>query len=138
MKRKDLSMDSIKHYANLQYHRSTILEGVRLAAFRNMDHLGRAMTAVGVSAFTEDREIVAVQDQMLRDQGMDPSPANRWLLGMATWYTWEVYLCLLFAELESYIQESKRNPSLVFGPLEEFLTHNGTVVQQMEILRHKM
>ena len=75
--RNGLSIDAIKHYRNLQYHRSAILGGVRLIAFRNFDHLTRAATRLGISSLADDSDFDAVCDQMFKDQDMDPSLNNR-------------------------------------------------------------
>ena len=137
MNHKGLSNGSIRHYANLQYHRSTILEGVRLAAFRNIGHLNRAMAVAGLSCLTDQGAIIAVEDQMLNDQGMDPSPGNRELLGLVTWLTWEIYLRLLYAELDIYRRESRKNSTPAFCPLDEYFKLHPEVDKQLGVLRGK-
>lgn len=51
---------------------------------------------------------------------------------------WEMYLCLLYVELEGYRAASNRDPSLAFGPLEELLAHKATVVESLKAVRDKV
>ena len=135
---RTLRIGSIKHYRSLQYHRGLILEGVRLAAFRNINHLNRTMRKLGLTQLKSETEIRAVQDQMLKDQGMEQDTKNRLLIGCVTWYTWETYLCLLYAEWESYSAASKGDTALVFNPLEKFHKVNKNVIENLKTLRNKL
>ena len=133
-----LGIEAITHYRNLQYHRSVILEGIRIIALRNLNHLDRTMTALGVNTLADDRDIEAVNDWMFKDQGMDPDLNSRSILEFATFIPWEMYLCLLSVELESYRTESKKDPRLVFSPLEELFQSNEATIQHLNALRDKI
>ena len=56
----ELDSEVVRFYRNLQHHRSTIMEGVRLIAFRNINHMFRAMTRLGIQSISNDAEIDAV------------------------------------------------------------------------------
>ena len=134
----ELDLGIVRFYRNLQHHRSTILEGVRLIAFRNINHMFRAMKRLGIQSFSNDGEIEAVCDIMFQEQGMDPSLNSRQVLEFATTIPWESYCCLLFAELESYQRASHKNPSLRFAPLESFCLSHGDVLDHLNIMRDKV
>ena len=136
--RSDSPDEAINHYRNLQYHRSVILEGVRNIAFRNINHLTRVMKNQGMTQLTDDREIDTVYDLMFQDQHLDPDLNSRRILEFVTWVPWEMYLCLLSAEIESYRRESRRDPALLFGPLEAFFQSNETTIQHLNTLRDKV
>ena len=136
--RTDSPNEAIKHYRNLQYHRSVILEGVRIIAFRNVDHLGRVMESLGISQATDDRDIEAVYELMFQGQDLDPDLSSRWVMEAATWIPWEMYLCLLSAELESYRRESRRDSALLFDLLEAFFQSNRDTIQHLNTLRDKL
>ena len=79
-----------------------------------------------------------VLDKMLLDHGMDPSKENRWVLGWASRASWEIYMCLLFAGIEQYRTVSCKHPEIRFGPIEEFLNRNGTLVEHVGAVRDKL
>ncbi len=136
--RSHLPNEAIKHYRNLQYHRSVILEGVRVIAFRNINHQTRVMKNLGMSQLIDDRDIDAVYNLMFQDQDLDPDLNSRRILEFVTWVPWEMYLCLLSAELESYRRESRRDPALLFDPLEALFQSNETTIQHLTTLRDKV
>ena len=74
--RNGLSIDAIKHYRNLQYHRSAILGGVRLIAFSNFDHLTRAGREVykGTWHYGKARWVVTEAGERVY-----PQPEDRWI-----------------------------------------------------------
>ena len=51
--RDRLPIATLRHYRNLRRHRSTILEGIRRIAVRNINHLTRAMTRLGIRICAE-------------------------------------------------------------------------------------
>ena len=89
-------------YRNLLHHRTVILEGIRLIASRNIIHLTDARTACAARSQSPDEDdwIARVQARMLADQGLDDSKFNRTVIGWATFYPVQVYLALLYAEIE--------------------------------------
>ena len=114
-------MRLVKNYRNLRFHRAFLMEGVRLVAFRNIEHLFRTQKMLGIHALTNDEEIDAVVDSMLDDQGMERNPINRNARARATWGPWEIYLCLLYAEIKMYQDVSKLNSNLIYKPLSKFI-----------------
>ena len=130
-----MNRELLQHYTRFHYHRCNVLEGVRVAAFRNIDHLSRVMAAAGIDKLATESSIAAIQDTMLRDQGLEPTPTRRWLLGCGLSNTWEVYLCLLFAEIESY--QSNR-ALFAFPALDEFITINSEILNSLKAVRDKL
>ena len=57
----------IDYYAKLREHRCRVTEGIRVIAFRNMDHLTTAQQYVGVRKFSSEADIIAVQNKMLEE-----------------------------------------------------------------------
>ena len=101
-------------YRNLFHHRMVIAEGIRLIASRNMIHLteARAACAAYARSLDEDDWIARVQAKMLADQGLEDSKLNRTVIGWATFYPVQVYLALLYAELE-YIRRNRDKSALL-------------------------
>ena len=101
---------------NLIYHRDLILEPIRRLAFRNMRHLSDAMAAhhvpadaeVGSAEFKE--WVRELQDQMLRNQGSEPSELDRVLIEIATFTPVKLYLGLLYAEIEYLDERAGEHP----------------------------
>ena len=116
-----VDLDLMKYYAKLRDHRCGITEGIRIIAFRNMDHLSRVGTQLSTTDLADEASRIRIQNKMLEDQGLECSHMNRWLLGMATWVPWEIYMCLLYAEIENYTVISQKLPSLKFPALGELL-----------------
>lgn len=114
------------------------MEGIRILALRNISHVRRTVTAVGMNTLGDGRDIDAVYDRMFKDQGMDPEFNSRSVLRFVTGVPLEVYFCLLSVELESYRSASEREPRLVFGPLEEFFQSNETSIQHLNAFRDKI
>ena len=125
----------VRHLERIYNHRLYVLEGIRVAAHRNMDHLTRTMRSFGIERFTSDASLIAVQNRMLQDQGLQPNPTQRWLLGSSASNAWEVYLCLLYAEIESY--RSNRGP-FRFPTLDAFIRDNSEAIRAMKSLRDKL
>ena len=58
-----------------------------------------------------------VQNKMLEDQGLDQTEANRSALVWASRAAWEIYMCLLYAEIEHYRAVSQKHPHITYAPL---------------------
>lgn len=101
-------------YRNLFHHRTVIAEGIRQVACRNMIHLTEARVACAAHSrsLNEDDWIGRVQAKMLADQGLVDSKVNRTVIGWATFYPVQVYLALLYAEIE-YIQRNRERSGLL-------------------------
>ena len=76
------SIDSslLDYYSKLREHRCRITEGIRVIAFRNMDHLTAAAQHVDVRKLTDEADYIRVQDEMLADQGVEQTNTQRSLL----------------------------------------------------------
>lgn len=128
-------MDLLKHYRNIQYHRSMILEGIRTAALRNMTHMSRVMEQLGIPDLSSEESTAAVQNQMLKDQGMEPTDFNRYVISRVKWQTWEVYLCVLYAEIEYY--ENNRQ-IFEYQALDDFCSAEQLTIHNLRELRDKL
>ena len=126
------------YYWNLREHRCRVVEGIRAVAFRNMDHLSAAEKQVGVEAPYSEDDYSKVQDQMLADQRVEQTPVQRWLLANATWMPWEMYICLLYAEIEYYMEVSKKHSSLSYKPLDDFLGSHDAIARSLKDVREKL
>lgn len=124
-----------QHFERLHGHRTGIVEGVRAVAFRNMDHLARVMKRARIDSFTNDTSIAKVQDAMIREQGLEPTPTRRWLLGSGLANAWEVYQCLVLAEVESY--RSIRD-SFALAQLDALIDRNATALDALKTFRDKL
>ena len=105
-------------------------------AFRNLDHLSNVINKLNISNINND--LVLIQDQMLRDQKLEPSEINRTILAYGTWAPWEIYLCLLHAEVEYYKAISEKEPRLIYKPIQIFIERNDSILQSLRLLRNKI
>ena len=113
-----MDMQFVNFYRNLLYHRTSMLEGVRLVAFRNVSHLRRTSRRLAVDDPDDADAYRALLDSMIADQGMDANDETRWILELTNRYVWETYLCVLYAEIEAYQDTSANYPELKFEPLD--------------------
>lgn len=135
---RDLSTrDLLHYYRNLRYHRYNVLEGIRLVAFRNVGKLHEAMGEIGLDRLTSAGDVAVVQDRMLAGQGVPADPITRMVMGWITFLPWEVYLCLLYAEIESYQKTAKSLPVVQHSALSDFLQRHETAVDFLRAMRHK-
>ena len=125
----------LRYYTGLREHRCRITESLRVIAFRNMDHLAMAGEQMGITKMSDPVSVIIVQNRMLEDQGLEQNPTSRWLLACATWIPWEIYMCLLYAEIENYQSISQDETQLVYPPLEVYLAANTPVVQSLKEVR---
>ena len=130
-----ISSSLLDYYLKLRDHRCRIAEGIRVIAFRNVDHLNAAMRHVGATGFSDLASISPVQDKMLEDQGLERNESNRSFLGYATWIPWELYMCLLCAEIDNYEVISHKHTTLAYTPLDTYLTSHQAVVQSLRDAR---
>ena len=129
---------------NLAFHRTTILEPIRRIAFRNMQLLGNAMAVhpkpvdSGIYSPQAHRWIEVVQNQMLKDQGLEASTFNQWMLETNTFTPVKIYLALLYAELE-YLQKQNEHYPLAQTDAIETILHNETeFIDASAAFRHSM
>ncbi len=128
----------LKYYVKMRDHRCGITEGIRVIAFRNMDHLTTACEQLGIANTADEASRILVQDRMLEDQGLEKTDTNRWLLGFATWVPWEIYMCLLCAEIEHYMTVSQEHTTLVYAPLKDYLASHQALFQSLKEVRHAL
>ena len=93
------------------------------------------MKREGINRFTDTASIIRVQDAMIRDQGVEPTPTLRWQLEAGTFNVWEIYLCLLLAHVESY---RSMTGFFALPPLDNLLTRNNPVLATLKTLRDKL
>ena len=136
--RESLPNATLRHYRNLRWHRSTILEGIRRLAVRNINHRVRAMIRLGGGELGRQVTAKAVFDRLHEDQGMGTDVNSRQMVDYINTVPWEMYLCLLYVELESYLSASRRDPGLVFRPLEEFLDSKSAAIENLKTVRDKV
>ena len=129
---------TLRHYRNLRRHRSTILEGVRRIAVRNINHLMRTMTRLGIRNLGREGDAKAVLNLLFEEQGMGADVNSRPMVDYINMVPWEMYLCLLYVELESYHSASRRDPGLAFGPLEELFDSKGAAIEDLKTVRDKV
>ncbi len=136
--RDRLPSATLRHYRNLRRHRSTILEGVRRIAVRNINHLTRTMNRLGIQDLRREGDAKAVFNVLFEEQGMGADVNSRPMVDYINMIPWEMYLCLLYVELESYRSASRRDPSLAFGPLEELFDSKSAAIEDLKTVRDKV
>ena len=124
-------------YRNLLHHRTVYLEGIRRIAFRNMIHLTEAVSACEELSCSENRDdwVVRVQAKMLADQGLDGNALNRIVITLATFYPVQIYLALLYAEIEYIRRYRNRAALLEDSDVFEFLDQEQEVVFRLNGFR---
>ena len=95
-------------FSNALDHRNIIVEGIRQVAVRNMIHLTDVMQRCGLATISDDAAVERIQAVMLEDQGMENERFNRAVLPLATYYPVQIYLALLYAEIEFFERTSKK------------------------------
>ena len=134
----ELSKATLCHFLDLRQHRSTLLEGVSSIAFRHINHLMSAMSRLGLNVLTDDQSAERVLDLIYEEQGLSTDRNSRPMVEFINMIPWEMYLCLLYVELEGYRSASSRDPTLAFGPLEELLGQKAAMVEDLKTLRDKV
>ena len=113
----ELSKATLRHYLDLRQHKSTLLSGVSTIAIRHINHLMGAMSRLGLEVLNDDQSVERTLDLIYEEQGMSTDRNSRPMVKFINVIPWEMYLCLLYVELEGYRSASRREPSLAFGPL---------------------
>ena len=54
------------------------------------------------------------------------------------WYSWDIYLCLLYAEIEAYIAHAKKIPDLRDKVIDGLLCENQEILRALKIYRDKL
>ncbi|MCZ0952112.1 MAG: hypothetical protein OXJ56_05970 [Rhodospirillaceae bacterium] len=124
-------------YRNLLHHRTVYLEGIRRIAFRNMIHLREAEGACGPFSPSRNRDewALRVQAKMLADQGLEDNALNQIVIGLATFYPVQIYLALLYAEIEYIGRYRKRSALLEDGEVFDYLDRERETVSRLKGFR---
>ena len=123
-------------YGNLLYHRSVISEGTRKIAYKNMAHLSRAQQRVtGGAQMHSSDQIQQVQQEMLLDQGVEDNELNRWLVGCGTFYPMQVYLALLFAEVEFFNGHCQEYDATRDSEFSDCIRNNADYIKKLGAFR---
>ena len=133
-----LSKLTLGHFLDLRQHRSTLLEGVSNIAIRHINHLMSAMSRLSLNNLPDDQSVERVLNLIYEEQGMSTDRYSRPMVEFVNMIPWEMYLCLLYVELEGYRSASRRDPSLEFGPLEELLGQKSAIIKDLKTVRDKM
>ena len=128
---------SVGVYRNLLHHRTVYLEGIRRIAFRNMIHLREAEGACGPFSPSQNRDewALRVQAKMLADQGLEDNALNLIVNGLATFYPVQIYLALLYAEIEYIGKYRKRSALIEDGEVFDYLDREQETVSRLKGFR---
>ena len=138
MSKISIDMSLLKYYVKLRHHRCGIVEGVRSLATRNSGLIFRVGDAPGMSDFSGKEARIAFENKMLDDLGQEPNESNRELLTLILETPWEIYMCLLYVEIENYLAISKKHTSLTYKPLEVCLSENPELFQSLKEVRNSI
>ena len=132
-----MSIDNnlMQNYTKLRFHRCAIVEGVRVIAFRNMDHLFTTRVRLQAMDWGDTEAMARVRNKMLEDQGLDQTEANRSALIWASRAAWEIYMCLLYAEIEHYRAVSQKHPHIRHEPLDSYLKSHKALIEHLQSIR---
>ena len=125
----------MQSYTKLRLHRCVILEGVRVIAFRNMDHLYTTRVRLQAMDWGDSEAMARVQKKMLEHQGLEQTEANRSALVWASRAAWEIYMCLLYAEIQHYRAVSKKHPNIRYEPLDSYLKLHEALIEHLQSVR---
>ena len=132
-----MSIDNnlMENYRKLRLHRSVIVEGVRVIAFRNMDHLYTTRVRLRAMDWGDSEAMARVYNKMLEHQGLDQTEAKRSVLVWASRAAWEIYMCLLYAEIEHYTRVSQKHPIIKHEPLDSYLKSHEALIEHLKSVR---
>lgn len=133
-----MSSTKLDYYTKLRDYRCEVVEGIRQLAVRNMGHFIATVNELGFDDISNEKSLLAVQAKMLEDQQLLFSRMHRDFLGYVTFVPWEIYTCLVAAEFESYASAVKKDSSLRFTPLDEFVNAEQALIASMNKVRHKL
>ena len=126
-----------QHCCSIHYHRSLVLEGVRRAALRNIgspngEESASIVDAGAVRLFSSKyNEAVEVIEE-------DLNRICRKMFDIFISSLWDVYLCLLYEELQAYRRLVKRNSEFRYAPLSDFMDANGDLLAHLREFRDRV
>ena len=98
--RVELSKQTLRHYLHLRQHRSTLLAGMSRIAIRHINHVMGAMSRLGFKVLNDDQSVERTFDLIYDEQGMSADRNSRPIVEFINTIPWEMYLCLLYVELQ--------------------------------------
>ena len=133
-------LESLVHpYQNLFHHRTVILEGIRKIAFRNMIHLENTMNFLEESSKYGSKDklkIERIKAKMLTDQGLENNTTNQAVIEWATFFPLQLYLALLYAEIEFYQRSMAQNPILFYKDFSNYIDDNKELLYALKQFRN--
>ena len=126
-----------QYCCSIHYHRCLILEGVRRAALRNIGSLDQKKLnsiidtgAVRLFSQKYNESVEVIEEDLNR--------ICRDMFGIFMNSIWEVYLCLLYEELQAYKRLVKRNSGFGYAPLSAFMDANGDLLAHLRDFRDRV
>ena len=126
-----------QHCCSIHYHRSLVLEGVRRAALRNIgspngEESQSIVDAGAVRLFSRkyNESVEVIEEDLNRICG------DMFAIFMNS--LWDVYLCLLYEELQAYRRLVKRNSGFGYAPLSAFMDANGDLLAHLREFRDRV
>ena len=126
------------YFRDFRHHRRYVLEGIRKVFWRNLNAFHGAMNDLGLDRAIRSSDFEAVRDRILETQDVPVNEMTRSLLNWTLWLQWQVYHCLLYAEIESYRKTPDKLASIRYPPLSDFLRENEDAVNLLKNVRHKV
>ena len=130
-----IDSDLAYHYYKLQTHRCWVLEGIRAIAYRNVDYTFKDRPGLEAKGYSGETYQLELQNEMLKEQGLEQTSSNRTLLHQVLWVPWEAYACLIYAEIEYYERISRKFPKLGYEPLDKRIKLHRTLIQSLRDVR---
>ena len=134
---KESETIAAQHCCSIHYHRSMVLEGVRRAALRNIGSLhgegsDSIVDAGAVRLFSRK------YNEPVEVIGEDLNRICRRMFGIFMNGLWDVYLCLLYEELQAYGRLVKRNSGFGYAPLSAFMDANADLLAHLREFRDRV
>ena len=126
------------YFRDLRHHRAYVLEEIRKVFWRNMNAFHNAMVELRLDRINRRSDFDAVRDRILEAQDVPVIDVTRSILSWTLWLQWELYHCLLYAEIESYRKTSDTSASIRDPQLSNFLRENEDAVNSLKDVRHKV
>lgn len=60
------------------------------------------------------------------------------LIAPIMWFPWEMYMCLLYVEIDAYVSHSRRIPDLQDHTIDSFLKENDSTIRALHAYRNKV
>lgn len=115
-----------------------MVEEIRKVSWRNLNAFHDAMGHLGLESATRKKDFMEVMAHILATQGLPFNGETRSILNWTLWLPWQIYHCLLYAEIESYRRKPDKMASIRYPPLSEFLRENDDAVNSLRDVRNKI